>query len=229
MSDPSDQVGIVVHSVNVGRPRRVEWHGRTVVTAIFKEPVAGPVVAEGVNLRGDDQADRRVHGGVDKAVYAYALEDYEWWSRARQASGAQPFGPATFGENITTAGIDLRECRIGDRWRVGSTVLEVAQPRSPCFKLGIRVGDDGFPDEFERAGRAGAYLRIVTGGSIEAGDTIEVEPADGPAVTLGALFTGALDRDGWQRVADDPRVPGGWRRVARRAVRDSAPDEPEAM
>jgi MOSC domain-containing protein YiiM len=124
-------------SVNVGRPRTVEWRGHEVTTAIWKEPVSGPVALAGVNLDGDDQADRRVHGGPDKAVYAYAAEDYAWWSEH-----LRPIAPASFGENLTTEGIDLTACHIGDRWRVGSAVLEVAQPRQPCFKLGIRMADE---------------------------------------------------------------------------------------
>jgi MOSC domain-containing protein YiiM len=122
-----------VVSVNVGRPRTVDWHGRRVTSGIWKEPVDGPVTIEGVNLAGDDQADRRVHGGPDKAVYAYAMEDYAWW-----ATSIGPSKPATFGENLTTAGIDLGASHIGDRWRVGTAILEVTQPRQPCFKLGVK-------------------------------------------------------------------------------------------
>ena len=116
--------GAVVVSVNVGTPRTVDWKGRRVTSSIWKLPVDGPVAVKGVNLVGDDQADRRVHGGVDKAVYAYAREDYEWWATT---TGALASG--TFGENLTTVGIDLSTSHIGDRWRVGSTELEVAQPR----------------------------------------------------------------------------------------------------
>src|SRR3954452_5821954 len=113
-------------SVNVGRPRTVPRGAGTARTAIWKAPVAGRVAVRGVNLAGDDQADRRIHGGPDKAVYAYASEDYEWWATEL---GTVP--PVAFGENLTTAGIDLRDCRVGDRWRVGTTVLEVSQPRTP--------------------------------------------------------------------------------------------------
>jgi len=124
-------------SVNVGRPQLVEWHGRTVKTAIFKEPVEGPVLASDVNLSGDDQADRRVHGGPDKSVYAYAGGDYAWW----ESQLGSRLGPGTFGENLTTDGIEIGQSRIGDRWHVGEAVFEVAQPREPCFKLGIRMGN----------------------------------------------------------------------------------------
>ena len=203
-------------SVNVGLPRTVEFRGREVTTAIWKEPVDGPVALVGVNLAGDDQADRRVHGGPDKAVYAYSVEDYAWW--AEQGVTAEP---GRFGENLTTEGIDLSESEVGDRWTIGEVVLEVAQPRQPCFKLGIRMGDDGFPDRFEVAARPGAYLRIVREGSVTAGDAISVDLAAQPSVTVRALATGDLDLDELRAVAQDPRVPEGWRRSAARAVREA--------
>jgi MOSC domain-containing protein YiiM len=202
-----------VRSVNVGDVRTVEWRGRRVTTAIWKSPVEGRVDVRGVNLVGDDQADRRVHGGADKAVYAYAVEDYDWW-----AASTGPLAPGTFGENLTTAGLDLTACRIGDRWHVGSAVLEVAQPRQPCFKLGIRMGDDDFPGRFARAGLPGAYLRIVSAGDVGAGDGIRVEPADPPAVRLGALVADPIADDVLRIAAADPRVPAGWRRTAARAL-----------
>jgi MOSC domain-containing protein YiiM len=202
-----------VVSVNVGEPRTVAWRGREVTTAIWKEPVEGRVTLRGVNLVGDDQADRRVHGGVDKAVYAYAVEDYDWWAASTGA-----LAPGTFGENLTTTGIDLGGCRIGDRWRVGTAELEVAQPRQPCFKLGIRMGDDAFPERFAEAGRPGAYLRIVTPGEVGAGDAIEVRAADEPAVPLLALVTDPIEERVLRRVAADPRVPEGWRRAAARTL-----------
>jgi MOSC domain-containing protein YiiM len=201
-------------SVNVGLPRTVEWYGREVTTAIWKEPVDGPVALVGVNLVGDDQADRRVHGGPDKAVYAYSVEDYAWWSERGVA-----VGPGTFGENLTTEGVDLSRSRIGDRWTIGAAVLEVAQPRQPCFKLGIRMGDERFPDRFEVAARPGAYLRILREGPVAAGDAIAIEPAAAPSVGIAALATGDLDLDEVRLVAQDPRVPEGWRKSAQRALR----------
>jgi MOSC domain-containing protein YiiM len=164
-------------SVNVGEQRDVEWFGRTVRTAIWKSPVDGRIAVRGVNLAGDDQADRRVHGGPDKAVYAYAVEDYAWW-----AEQGEDVGPGVFGENLTTEGVDLSGAVLGQRWRVGSVVLEVAQPREPCFKLGIRMGRASFRDDFAAAERPGAYLRIVEEGDVGAGDAIEVQPADGPTI-----------------------------------------------
>jgi MOSC domain-containing protein YiiM len=174
-----------VESVNVGEPRTVEWHGRQVQSAIWKSPVDGRVAVRGVNLEGDDQADRRVHGGDGKAVYAYAVEDYDWWS----AHGAGALAPGTFGENLTTAGLALNECRVGDVWRIGHTALEVVQPRFPCFKLGMRMGDAAFVPQFKAARRPGVYLRILAPGTVGAGDVITAEPTPFPeAPTIGALF-----------------------------------------
>jgi MOSC domain-containing protein YiiM len=203
----------VVRSVNVGRPRHLEWRGRQVTTAIWKEPVTGAIRVEGVNLVGDDQADRRVHGGPDKAVYAYAIEDYAWWS-----SHVGRIGPGTFGENLTTAGVDLTAAFVGDLWQVGTAVLQVSQPRMPCFKLGIRMDDDTFTRKFALAGRPGAYLRIVQPGLIEAGDQIRTVPASRPSVSVGALAAGNLTTDELIAVAADERVPDGWRLEADRKL-----------
>jgi MOSC domain-containing protein YiiM len=203
-----------VLSVNVGQARTVEWRGRSVTTAIWKEPVDSPVRVEGVNLDGDDQADRRVHGGADKAVYAYAAEDYDWWA---SVTGCLVPGGA-FGDNLTTEGIDLGGSLIGDRWHVGSAVLEVAQPRQPCFKLGIRMADEQFPGLFAAAGRPGAYLRVIEVGTVAEGDEIVVEPAAFPAVMVAALVAADVDAAVLARAANDERVPEGWRRAARRAL-----------
>ena len=199
--------------MNVGRPRTVEWQGRSVTSAIWKEPVDGPIHVAGVNLSGDDQADRRVHGGADKAVYAYAIEDYEWWA----AVGVDA-GPASFGENLTTRGLEVSSACVGDRWRIGTVLLEVAQPRQPCFKLGIRMGDEHFPGRFEAAQRPGAYLRILQEGDLAAGDPIEVQPAATPSVTLVSMVSEPLDVALLRQIAADERMAPGWRTRAERAL-----------
>jgi MOSC domain-containing protein YiiM len=160
-----------VISVNVGRPKEIDTGSRTVSTAIWKEPVEGPVRVDGVNVSGDDQADRSVHGGPDKAVYAYASEEIAHW----QHELGRDLGNAPFGENLTTEGIDVSGAFIGERWRIGSTVLEVVQPRLPCFKLGLRLGDPALVRRFAQASRPGAYLRIIEPGELSAGDAIAVE------------------------------------------------------
>ncbi len=179
-----------VESVNVGEPRAVEVNGHTVWTAIWKSPVEGRVPLRGVNLRGDDQADRTVHGGPDKAVYAYAAEDTEWW----EAQIGAPLGPGTFGENLTVRGLPVSGAVIGERWAVGSTLLEVAQPRLPCFKLALRMNDPRFLKRFADAGRPGAYLRVIREGDIGAGDAIDVVSRPAHGVT-SALVSRAILRE----------------------------------
>jgi MOSC domain-containing protein YiiM len=205
-----------VISVNVGLPRTETWAGRQVTSAIWKEPVVGRVPVGGVNFEGDDQADRRVHGGPDKAVYAYATEDYDWWNTEL----GTPVSIATFGENLTTRGIDLSQCVIGQRWHVGTAVLEVAQPREPCFKLGMRMGDAHFVGQFEESGRSGAYLRIVGAGDIGAGDEIVIgeSPAHGLKISdlVHANFESPIAL--FERIASISDVPEGWRQLARRRI-----------
>jgi len=174
----------------VGLPRAVRVNGREVLTAIWKSPVEGRVALRGVNLRGDDQADRELHGGPDKAVYAYAAEDTEAW----EAELGRALGPGAFGENLTTRGLPVSEAVIGERWAIGSALLEVAQPRLPCFKLGLRMGDPRFPKRFAAAGRPGAYLRVVREGDIGAADSIRVVSRPAHAVT-SALVSRAILRE----------------------------------
>ena len=160
-------------SVNVGRAREVGTGRRVIRTAIWKTPVKGRVAVRGVNLDGDQQADPSVHGGPDKAVYAYAIED----TRAWEAALHRELGPGAFGENLTTSGLDVSGALVGERWRIGTALLEVVQPRLPCFKLGLRMGDPSFVRRFARASRPGAYLRILDEGEFGAGDVIQVDPA----------------------------------------------------
>jgi MOSC domain-containing protein YiiM len=197
-----------VVSVNVGRARTVPRGEGTVETAIWKHPVAGPVAARGVNLDGDEQVDRTFHGGPDKAVYAYASEDTAWW----EAQLGRALGPGAFGENLTVAGLDLAAMEIGQHWQVGTVELEVAQPRLPCFKLGLRFGDPYMLKRFAKAGRTGTYLRIVQEGVLEAGQPIDVAEPPGHGVTV-AMIAAAYhhDRKLAERMLDAPQLPGHWR------------------
>ena len=203
-------------SVNVGRPRQVEWHGRTVTTAIWKAPVQGRVLVEGINLAGDDQADRRVHGGETKAVYAYAAEDYDWW----EGELGEPVGPGTFGENLTLAGVDLRGLVVGERWRAGTAVLRVSEPRFPCFKLGVRMGDAAFVDRFAAARRFGSYFAIERPGMVGAGDAVERLDTPEDRWTIGEWIDAYEDNDpeGLTRLAGHPLASESWRDWARRAA-----------
>src|SRR5215216_1225669 len=171
-----------VVSVNVGRARSVPWNGSTITTGIWKAPVSGRIAVRGVNVDGDDQADRSVHGGPAKAVYAYGLDDYRWW--AAELGGE--LEPGSFGENLTIDGFDVSDALIGEHWQIGSAVFEVSQPRVPCYKLGIRLDDPDFPRRFAAAERPGAYLRIIHEGSVGAGDHVSIlsRPSHGLTAAL---------------------------------------------
>ena len=199
-------------SVNVGGVRAIDVGDRTITTAIWKFPVGGRIAVRGVNLSGDDQADRTVHGGPDKAVYAYAWEDTLWWQHAL----GRELEPGNFGENLTLSGVDVTATVVGERWRVGSAVLEVSEPRFPCFKLGLRMGDPGFLKRFAAARRPGTYLRIAEAGEIGAGDPIERITRPGGGITIGDFAEAYLgDHSLAGRLLDAPHVSEAWREWAR--------------
>jgi MOSC domain-containing protein YiiM len=154
-----------------------------------------------------------VHGGRDKAVYGYAREDYDYW----RSMGLPDAGPALFGENLTTEGMDLSAVIAGEQWAVGSTVLEAAQPRLPCFKLGIRVGDSHFPRRFQAALRMGAYFRVIQEGDVGAGDEIRVVSRPAHGVTLRDMAASLHDPGGAARLLQIASLPPFWRHVATRA------------
>ncbi len=202
-----------VVSVNVGSIEAFDHLGRHVTTAIAKQPVVGRVASAGVNLMGDDQADRSAHGGPDRAVYAYASEDLAWWATEL----ARAVEPGAMGENLTTAGIDVTGAVIGERWRVGRLTVEVTSPRVPCFKLGIRMGDVHFPRQFAHAGRPGAYLRIVEHGDVGAGDPVTVLDRPDHGVTIDLVARAYHDDHSLAgRLLDAPQLGGGWPDWARR-------------
>lgn len=197
----------VVASVNVGAVRTVVLHDHIVSTGIWKAPVEGPIAVRGVNLDGDDQGDRSVHGGPDKAVYAYAAEDEAAWSDEL----GREVHPGIFGENLTTLGIDVTNAVIGERWAISDVVLEVSQPRIPCFKLGIRMDDPTFPRRFAAAGRPGAYLRIVREGTIQAGDAIRILSRPAHGVTVGTVERAYHEDEALvPRLLDAPELAEGW-------------------
>lgn len=197
-----------VLSVNVGEPRTVDYRGELVTTAIWKQPVGGRIAVRGVNLAGDDQADRSVHGGVDKAVYSYSREDYDWW----ESELGQALQPGTFGENLTVRSLDPTAAEVGERWRVGSAVLEVSEPRFPCFKLGIRMDDPRFLKRFAAARRPGAYLRIIEEGEVGAGDAIEVVDRPRHGVTIGRFNDAFLgDREELPGLLAADQLSDEWR------------------
>ena len=178
-----------VISVNVGRPRQVEWKGTTATTAIFKDPVAGPVAVKETNLAGDQQADLMVHGGPEKAVYLYPSEHYEYW-QAQLHPTQLTYG--AFGENLTTEGISEESLHIGDELEIGSARFQVRQPRTPCWKLSLRFDRDDMTRRFYQSRRFGAYLSVLREGVLQAGDEIRLVSEDANGVSVAdivRLFT----------------------------------------
>lgn len=167
--------------VCVSKAKNVDWNGRTIATGIFKLPIEGKVLVRRLNLEGDEQADLTVHGGPDKAVYAYPVEQYGYWKN-ETPERALEWG--SFGENLTTSGLEENSVCIGDRLRIGTASFIVTQPRMPCFKLGIRLGDSGMVRRFYKSGKWGFYLAVVEEGEIETGDQIVRDGSDGYGVTL---------------------------------------------
>jgi MOSC domain-containing protein YiiM len=154
-------------SVNCGLPREVDWHGRSVTTSIYKEPVKGRISLRTLNLDGDRQSDLTVHGGKDKAVYCYQTAHYEYW---REELPGRPLPMGSFGENFTIEGPAEDSIHVGDRFTVGSAEVVVTQPRLPCYKLGIKFGSDDMVKRFLASGRTGFYLAVTREGEVGAGD-----------------------------------------------------------
>jgi MOSC domain-containing protein YiiM len=201
-----------VVSVNAGMPREILWKGMTVQTAIFKEPVQGPVMIGKLNLAGDRQADLTVHGGEEKAVYAYPAEHYAYW---RQELPDVPFPWGIFGENLTTKGVREDSLCIGDRLRIGSAVLMVTQPRMPCYKLALRFDDDDMIKRFLMSRRSGFYFSVIEPGEVNAGQGIEIVGRDPHRVTVAdicSLYLGITHNSALlERAVDTDALPLDWK------------------
>ena len=175
-------------SVNCGLPKQVLWHGQSVTTSIYKEPVEGRIALRTLNLDGDRQSDLTVHGGKDKAVYCYQLSHYEYW-KAKLPS--RPLPPGSFGENFTIDGPGEDSIHIGDRFAIGSAEVVVTQPRMPCYKLGIRFESDDMIKRFLESGRTGFYLAVTREGEVGAGDeirTLSLHPHSVPVSAIMHLY-----------------------------------------
>ena len=199
-------------SVNVGLPREVIWKGITIQTAIFKKPAAGAVAIRELNLAGDQQADLTVHGGSEKAVYGYPAEHYEYW-REQLPDVSSSWG--TFGENLTTEGLREETLCIGDVLRVGSAVLQITQPRMPCYKLELRFNRNDMIKRFLVSGRSGFYFSVIEEGDVAAGSRVEILDRDPDGVTVSdivRLYLGSTrDPELLQRATNVASLPQNWR------------------
>jgi ferredoxin-NADP reductase/MOSC domain-containing protein YiiM/ferredoxin len=199
-------------SLNVGGPREVQWEGKTVRTAIWKEPVDGPRMVRQINIDGDDQADRLAHGGEHRAVYVYQLDSYRYWEREL---GRDDFTYGQFGENFTVEGLADDEVCIGDRYRIGEAVFEVTQPRVTCYRVGIRMNDAAIPTLLVSHHRPGFYFRVLEEGVVQAGDQVE-KVADGPEQLTVAdvdalLYLPNKSHALLQRALRVPALSEGWK------------------
>ncbi|MBI4780788.1 MAG: MOSC domain-containing protein [Oscillatoriophycideae cyanobacterium NC_groundwater_1537_Pr4_S-0.65um_50_18] len=199
-------------SVNVGLPREVLWKGKTVSTGIFKEPVGYRVMVRSLNLDGDGQADLTVHGGLEKAVYVYPFEHYDYW-RSELPDTELTLG--NFGENFTTTGLREEDLNIGDRFQIGTVKLMVTQPRMPCYKLGIRFGRPDMVKRFLASRRTGFYFSVLQEGEVGAGDTLELVSRDKNNITVAditQLYTREqTDPELLHRAAHLETLPESWR------------------
>jgi len=199
-------------SVNVGLPREIVWNGKVVTTGIFKEPVRARVTMQKLNLDGDRQADLSVHGGVDKAVYLYPSEHYEYW---RKELPDQELTWGMFGENLTTVGLLEDRVNIGDQLRVGSAEVVVTQPRMPCYKLAAKFGRNDMIKRFLKSGRTGFYFAVLKEGEVGAEDKIEWIARDKNNVTVADITRlYASERDNVQlirRAIEVEALPESWR------------------
>ncbi|KGF72719.1 molybdenum cofactor biosysynthesis protein [Neosynechococcus sphagnicola sy1] len=171
-------------SICVGLPREVSWKGRPITTSIFKQPVAGRVMMRSLNLAGDQQADLTVHGGTEKAIYAYPMEHYAYW---RQELPDQELPWGAFGENLTIEGLSETTVNIGDRFRIGTAEVMVTQPRFPCFKLNLKFGRDDMVKRFLNSRLSGIYFSVVKEGEVGAGDEIAQVSRDENNITVADI------------------------------------------
>lgn len=172
-------------SIQVGKPVEVEFRGNLVSTGIFKEPIAGPVWVRKLNLDGDGQADLRVHGGEDKAVYAYSMEAYETWRKVRPHD---TFSFGAVGENLSIDEFSEDSIFVGDEFEIGGAILQAVQPRQPCFKLGIKFKDPGIIKTFMEIARPGIYFKVLKEGEIQSGQDFKLIAQEKRSVSIQELF-----------------------------------------
>ena len=208
-----------VVAVSVGRPQEVQWRGHSVQTSIFKTPISRRVYVTRGNVEGDQQSDLSVHGGPEKAVYAYPVEHYDFWRRELPDTEL-PWG--AFGENLTTEGLLEDEVCIGDRYRVGTTELVVTQPRMPCYKLAVRFGHPDIVKRFLKSRRSGFYLAVEREGDVGAGDVIERLARNDKQLTIADVVslyaTDSENQTLLESASEHPSLPAAWREYFRKRL-----------
>ena len=203
-----------VLSVNVGLPRKVLYNGQIINTAIFKDPVKGPIMLRKLNLDGDRQADLTVHGGIDKAVYSYPVEHYDYW---RKQFPDMDLTWGMFGENFTTEGLLEDAVNVGDQFEIGSAKIVATQPRMPCYKLGVRFGRMDVIRRFMTSGRPGIYFKILKEGEVKTGDKIKNIKRDKNNVTVKDIVSLYISKshidiiEMMRRAIKIRDLPEGWR------------------
>lgn len=178
-------------AVSVGQPITIQWKNKDISTSIFKSPVSAPVSVKKLNIDGDRQADLNVHGGLDKAVYAYSHDTYSWWQKELQVENL-PFG--SFGENLTIDQLDEKMIFVGDLFEVGTCQLQAVQPRIPCYKLEIKFKNQNVIQKFNEHHRCGVYFRVIKEGVIQAGDSLKLIDAEKIKVSISELFQFTKDK-----------------------------------
>jgi len=178
-------------SINISLPKPISYNGKEVLSGIFKQAITSPVFVAKNNIEGDGQADRVNHGGEHKAVYAFSHDHYAYWQEALQSPNL-PIG--AFGENLTITNLDEEQLHIGDQLRIGELVLEVSQPRVPCYKLGLALGNKNAPEMFIKRFETGVYFRVKQEGTICTHDTVEVIKRSVHAVSVKSLFKAYFDK-----------------------------------
>lgn len=203
-------------SINIATIKTIEHNGKQVPTGIFKQPTTGSVYVGKYNLEGDNQADLKNHGGRNKAIYGFSQDHYPYWASVLNNPHLEP---GAFGENLTITNLDESRIHIGDQFRLGECLLEVSQPRVPCFKLGIALNNMDIPQQFIEQGETGVYFRVIEEGSIKAGDQLELVASEPSKIAVKSLFRAYFDKDHSRAVevlktaVELPQLAEEWRAI----------------
>lgn len=177
-------------SIQVGKPKEIVYRGKPIFTAIFKSPLEGPVLVRKLNIEGDGQGNLQVHGGIDKAVYAYSFDAYDWWKQNRPGT----YECGAFGENLTVDSMSEKVIHIGDTFQVGEAVLQVSEPRFPCSRLVAKYDDPSIMKTFNQSGRSGIYFRVLQEGLIDTGSEFKLLKQDKTQPTVYEVFAARISK-----------------------------------